>query len=113
MTTTSWTPETPTTTRAWHAITTYLRERQALGLWSSRLIVLTAATRRSLTEHQANQLLDAAIEHGYLEQRDGPLDCRQPQVRLVRRCRTCGCTDNAACTPPCWWVTPDLCSACE
>lgn len=29
-----------------------------------------------------------------------------------RTCRTCGCTDDAACWPTCWWVAPDLCSAC-
>lgn len=30
-----------------------------------------------------------------------------------RCCRVCGCTDNAACSPPCHWVEPDLCSACH
>lgn len=30
----------------------------------------------------------------------------------VRACRVCGCTDDHACTPPCWWVGWDLCSAC-
>lgn len=28
-------------------------------------------------------------------------------------CRVCGCTDDRACTPPCSWVEPDLCSACR
>ena len=28
-------------------------------------------------------------------------------------CRRCGCTDNAACNPPCYWVETDLCSACQ
>lgn len=27
-------------------------------------------------------------------------------------CRGCGCTEDAACNPPCHWVEPDLCSAC-
>lgn len=27
-------------------------------------------------------------------------------------CRGCGCTEAAACSPPCHWVEPDLCSAC-
>ena len=31
----------------------------------------------------------------------------------VRACRVCGCTDDAACSPPCWWVGEDLCSACQ
>lgn len=31
-------------------------------------------------------------------------------------CRLCGCTETTACLTeagPCWWVEPDLCSACE
>lgn len=31
------------------------------------------------------------------------------------KCRVCGCTDNKACTTadgPCYWIEPDLCSAC-
>jgi len=45
-----------------------------------------------------------------------------PSVRLAdpgaetpvepRFCRTCGCTDSRACPGGCWWVEPDLCSAC-
>ena len=36
----------------------------------------------------------------------------------VVSCRVCGCTEEQACTDPrspfgtCWWVEPDLCSAC-
>jgi hypothetical protein len=29
-----------------------------------------------------------------------------------RRCRVCGCTDDHACPGGCYWVAPDLCSAC-
>jgi len=29
-----------------------------------------------------------------------------------RACRVCGCTEDNACWPPCWWTGPDLCSAC-
>ena len=29
-----------------------------------------------------------------------------------RACRVCGCTENNACWPPCWWISADLCSAC-
>lgn len=29
-----------------------------------------------------------------------------------RRCRVCGCTDDSACPPTCWWVADDLCSSC-
>lgn len=27
-------------------------------------------------------------------------------------CRVCDCTEYEACFPGCWWVEPDLCSAC-
>jgi len=27
-------------------------------------------------------------------------------------CRKCGCTETRACPGGCWWVEPDLCSAC-
>ncbi|MFA7331074.1 MAG: hypothetical protein WC326_08380 [Candidatus Delongbacteria bacterium] len=27
-------------------------------------------------------------------------------------CRVCGCTEDRACPGGCWWVEPDLCSAC-
>jgi hypothetical protein len=30
----------------------------------------------------------------------------------VRACRVCGCTDDNACPPTCWWIAPDLCSQC-
>ncbi|HEY9415625.1 MAG TPA: hypothetical protein VIQ30_12755 [Pseudonocardia sp.] len=33
--------------------------------------------------------------------------------QAVRSCRVCGCTDDDACKPACWWVAPDLCSTCE
>lgn len=28
-------------------------------------------------------------------------------------CRVCGCTETRACPGRCWWVEPDLCSACQ
>lgn len=31
----------------------------------------------------------------------------------ISRCRVCGCTDIQACEGGCWWVEPDLCSACK
>ena len=43
-------------------------------------------------------------------------------ISRVRACRVCGCTDDRACTdevllfghpsPGCWWVEPNLSSAC-
>ncbi len=30
----------------------------------------------------------------------------------IRKCRKCGCTEDNACPGPCYWVEPDLCSAC-
>lgn len=38
------------------------------------------------------------------------------EIVPLRCCRACGCHDWSACygelTGPCWWVEPDLCSAC-
>lgn len=28
-------------------------------------------------------------------------------------CRVCGCTDDEACPEGCYWIAPDLCSACD
>lgn len=52
-------------------------------------------------------------------------DARQTAVRIMtevrdwaetertkRRCRRCGCTDEAACSGGCYWVASDLCSSC-
>ena len=33
-------------------------------------------------------------------------------ARRAGVCRVCGCTDDRACDGGCWWVQPDLCSAC-
>ena len=46
---------------------------------------------------------------------------RRYELALVgaRSCRVCGCTDLdcSGCVQrtgmPCWWIEPDLCSACE
>lgn len=35
------------------------------------------------------------------------------QRPTVPTCRSCGCTDTCACPGGCWWVEPDLCSACS
>jgi hypothetical protein len=32
--------------------------------------------------------------------------------RAVGICRSCGCTEESACNPPCYWVDADLCSSC-
>jgi hypothetical protein len=31
----------------------------------------------------------------------------------AHRCHVCGCTEHAPCAEGCWWIEPDLCSACE
>ena len=41
----------------------------------------------------------------------------KPVPKLIRMCRSCGCTDNNACIhrfsgETCHWVELDLCSAC-
>lgn len=32
---------------------------------------------------------------------------------VEQKCRVCGCTEMQACPGGCYWVTPDLCSACQ
>lgn len=36
-----------------------------------------------------------------------------PGAVPIRRCRSCGCTDEQACPGGCWWVDDDLCSTCH
>jgi hypothetical protein len=31
----------------------------------------------------------------------------------LMHCRVCGCADDNACEEDCYWVGPDLCSACQ
>lgn len=42
---------------------------------------------------------------------------RALQHLLRRRCRWCGCTEDNACDPVCWWIKDpmggDLCSSCQ
>ena len=52
--------------------------------------------------------LVAAVAAGY----DGPNPKDGTGDPSERACRMCGCTENNACWPPCWWIGADLCSAC-
>lgn len=35
------------------------------------------------------------------------------ELKPCAACRICGCTETNACPGGCWWVEPDLCSACH
>ena len=37
---------------------------------------------------------------------------RELDLSDVQRCSACGCTEDNPCLNGCWWVRPDLCSAC-
>lgn len=50
--------------------------------------------------------------HGHCRHHS-PADQSAPPGKPEARCRLCGCTDNHACPGGCWWVEPDLCSACH
>jgi hypothetical protein len=75
--------------------------------------------------------LEGAHDHDLAKHEEAPLfasaaasarfdnsEFTQPlAVGEVRTCRVCGCTDDSACLDtasdePCYWVEPDLCSAC-
>lgn len=60
-------------------------------------------------------IVDDSGERQWLE----PTACPPPQRHrrprkglLVQTCRACGCTDMRACEGGCYWIEPDLCSAC-
>lgn len=38
--------------------------------------------------------------------------CGEEFCQNQRMCQDCGCTDDHACDPPCYWVDDNLCSAC-
>jgi hypothetical protein len=46
---------------------------------------------------------------------DEELETATAKVHPPGVCRFCGCTDERACTPVCWWITFDrtVCSAPE
>lgn len=56
--------------------------------------------RFGATQHQARRAF----------RKDFPEFRRQKITK--RTCRICGCTDDHACNPPCWWVDDDACSSC-
>jgi len=76
--------------------------------------VSALAAPRSATEHIA--WAELGIELDTL----GCPECGRPDCELVHlvACRECGCTeyDCSGCIErtgsPCYWVEPDLCSAC-
>ena len=42
--------------------------------------------------------------------KNSPKHAKNPVKK--RSCRVCGCTDDHACDPPCYWVAWNLCSGC-
>jgi len=62
--------------------------------------------------------LDGSLPEGWVLKRfeESPgCGCFCPSHADMQMCRVCGCTQMDACeTPagPCFWVEPDLCSAC-
>lgn len=66
--------------------------------------------------------LDALIAEGLIADAGGHLyggageearaRKRYAELRGVRSCARCHCTDDWACDGGCWWAAPDLCSRC-
>ncbi len=69
---------------------------------------------RSQSLLQGNRPAEAAPERKPASRPATPRAKRpaRPVALSVPTCRKCGCTDNRACPGGCWWVEPDLCSAC-
>ena len=79
-------------------------ERRALA---ARLIAEQGVSEAALMVGRADldRIVAKAVTHGGI--------IAVAEVLGERSCRVCGCTQLAACHPPCWWAGPDLCSACE
>ncbi|WP_395672042.1 hypothetical protein [Inquilinus sp.] len=56
-------------------------------------------------------VVDAYPQDGRWEAADGVTPLVPSEIGSI--CRTCGCSFNDPCHPPCGWVEPDLCSACK
>ena len=69
-----------------------------------------AADAQCVYRTQAGQVLELLKSFGEVESER--LESAPAQMPGV--CRECGCTDECACQPPCWWVDDShtLCSAC-
>jgi hypothetical protein len=73
--------------------------------------------REALGTELAQMRLDLSVAAGQLAAVADELPLNSPLARR-RTCRVCGCTDAdcrqciAKTGAPCWWVGPDLCSAC-
>ncbi len=65
-------------------------------------------------KHSADEKYQDDAPHGTCE--DGGWLCWQDhileRVRTEPVCRVCGCTEDNACQGGCYWVEPELCSAC-
>lgn len=75
--------------------------------------------RRRLAREQLEHDLEQLVGTGFLERRVDAAGKVQYHVTAAGEaelvstaCRVCGCTDERACDPPCWWVEDDLCSRC-
>lgn len=66
--------------------------------------------RRLLTRAQAHARSSAIDKLDTLER--PPADDTD-SIFDLRVCFGCGCTDDHACWPPCWWIDVDQCSSCE
>jgi hypothetical protein len=82
------------------------------GLLAGALV--TAIALRGYTERQIEAAWNAAKkalnEELAQEAREGKLFT--PSDTGKWKCVMCGCTDENACEGGCWWVYPNLCSAC-
>lgn len=77
------------------------------------------AIRGRLTKARTKQVRSAELARRYPHDVGLLIDIVDELVLALqtpatrRSCRVCGCTDYAACSPPCSWIEADLCSACR
>ena len=79
-------------------------DKQTTQYYSPGSVYCLTPTTEEIARAVAAQNEPAPVHRWELTQLQGP-----------QRCRVCGCTETTPCnTPegPCFWVEPDLCSAC-
>ena len=76
--------------------------RRLMSFGQRENMSMTARVDECEDPHDALRALESVMREGIARYEEA----------IVRRCRICGCTEEHGCEYGCYWVEPDLCSAC-
>ena len=76
--------------------------RRLMSFGQRENMSMTARVDECEDPHDALRSLESVMREGIARYEEA----------IVRRCRICGCTEEHGCEYGCYWVEPDLCSAC-